>query len=416
MTNKKLLILLFAGVALCFASCTHKKQTERTVAPIDTVQHTFQYGICTDSLNVTEYLIEEGDNPNSIFTDLGFSPQEADSITKIAAPVLDAKKIRAGMNYYTFTSKDSVAEIRYIAFAKTLTDYAVIDLTGDTARAFEFNKPVKIVREYVADTLNSSLWNVIKENGVDPLLAVKLSDVFGWQIDFFDVKEGDSFKILYDVAYIDDTTELSIASIQGASFTHQGKTFTAIPFQQDSTIEYFDIDGQSLRKAFLKAPLDFFRITSRFTRARFHPILKIYRPHFGVDYAAPTGTPVRSIGDGTVIAKGWINGGGNALKIKHNSAYITSYMHLSRYAKGIGKGTHVHQGQIIGYVGMTGLATGPHLDFRVYKDGRPINPLSMVAPPSLPVRAALRDSFNVVKNKVLAEMEKQSRLNQSNTQ
>lgn len=416
MTNKRLLILLFAGIVLCFASCTHKKQAEHAIAPADTIQHTFQYGICTDSLNVTEYLIEQGDNPNSIFTDLGFTPQEADSITKIAAPVLDAKKIRAGMNYYTFTSKDSVAEIRYIAFAKTLTDYAVIDLTGDTARAFEFNKPVKIVREYVADTLNSSLWNVIKENGVDPLLAVKLSDVFGWQIDFFDVKEGDSFKILYDVAYIDDTTELSIASIQGASFTHQGKTFTAIPFQQDSTIEYFDVDGQSLRKAFLKAPLDFFRITSRFTRARFHPILKIYRPHFGVDYAAPSGTPVRSIGDGTIMAKGWINGGGNALKVKHNSSYVTSYMHLSRYAKGIGKGSHVHQGQIIGYVGMTGLATGPHLDFRVYKNGRPINPLSMVAPPSLPIRAALRDSFNIVKNKVLAEMDKQSRLNKSNAQ
>jgi murein DD-endopeptidase MepM/ murein hydrolase activator NlpD len=246
---------------------------------------------------------------------------------------------------------------------------------------------------------------VIKSQGADPLLAIKIADVYAWQIDFFDVKEGDAFRVLYDVAYIDDTTALNISSIQGAIFTHQGKEFTAIPFTQDSVFEYFDPEGKSLRKAFLKAPLDFFRITSRFSNARFHPILKRYRAHHGVDYAAPVGTPVKSIGAGTVIAKGYMGGGGNTIKVKHNSVYTTTYMHLSKYAKGLQVGSHVQQGEIIGYVGSTGLSTGPHLDFRVHKNGQPINPLQMEAPPSLPVKPELIDSFTVVKQNVLAELD-----------
>ena len=373
--------------------------------PIDTVQHIYQYGVCMDSLDINEYQIRSGDNPAAILDALGFSAREAERITRVSATVLDPTKLRAGMCYYTFTTQDSVAAIRYMAFAKSLTDYAVIDLSGDSVRAYEFNKPVSIKRHYAEGTITSSLWNVMKEKGADPLLALKLSDVFAWQIDFFDVKEGDSFRVMYDVAYIDDTTALSIASIGGAVFTHQGKAFTAIPFTQDSVFEYFDLEGNSLRKAFLKAPLDFFRITSRFSNARFHPILKRYRAHHGVDYAAPVGTPVKSIGAGTVVAKGYMGGGGNTLKVKHNSVYTTSYMHLSRYAKGIQVGSRVEQGQVIGYVGSTGLSTGPHLDFRVYKNGQAINPLQMEAPPSLPVKPELRDSFQVVKQKVLAELD-----------
>ena len=404
--------LYMVWIVCCFCcSCSQTRQKADAVQekteqqPIDTVQHIYQYGVCMDSLDINEYQIRSGDNPAAILDALGFSAREAERITRASATVLDPTKLRAGMCYYTFTTQDSVAAIRYMAFAKSLTDYAVIDLSGDSVRAYEFNKPVSIKRHYAEGTITSSLWNVMKEKGADPLLALKLSDVFAWQIDFFDVKEGDSFRVMYDVAYIDDTTALSIASIGGAVFTHQGKAFTAIPFTQDSVFEYFDLEGNSLRKAFLKAPLDFFRITSRFSNARFHPILKRYRAHHGVDYAAPVGTPVKSIGAGTVVAKGYMGGGGNTLKVKHNSVYTTSYMHLSRYAKGIQVGSHVEQGQVIGYVGSTGLSTGPHLDFRVYKNGQAINPLQMEAPPSLPVKPELRDSFQVVKQKVLAELD-----------
>ena len=381
--DKKLPICIVLVMLMSCFSCKQPQQptedADMDTQWVDSSQHLYQYGICIDSLDVKEYLMKNGDNPASIFSGLGFTALKADSISRASTHVLDPTKLRAGMHYYTFSTVDSLETIRYIAFAKSLTDYAVIDLTGDTINAYEFNKPITLKKKYTEGVLNSSLWNVIKANGGDPYLAIKISDVYAWQIDFFDIKDGDSFKVLYNEAYIDDTTALSIASIEGAIFTHQGKEFVAIPFTQDSIFEYFDEEGNSLRKAFLKAPLDFFRITSRFTNARFHPILKRYRAHHGVDYAAPTGTPVRSIGAGTVIAKGYQNGGGNFLKVKHNSVYTTTYMHLSRFAKGIQVGSHVQQGQEIAYVGSTGLSTGPHLDFRVHKNGQPIDPLKMEA-------------------------------------
>lgn len=409
MNNKFPLLTLLAGL-FCFFSCIQTRQPiaepdEVNSEWLDSLQHVYQYGICIDSLDVSDYRMKNGDNPALIFSRLGFTASMADSITRAAADVLDPTKLRAGMHYSTFTTLDSMAAIRYIAFAKSLTDYAVIDLTGDSVGAYAFSKPVTLKRKYVEGTLNSSLWNQIKASGADPLLAIKISDVYAWQIDFFDIKDGDSFQVLYNEAYIDDTTALHIASIEGAVFKHQGKDFVAIPFTQDSVFEYFDAEGSSLRKAFLKAPLDFFRITSRFTNARFHPILKRYRAHHGVDYAAPVGTSVRSIGAGTVIAKGYQRGGGNYLKVKHNSVYTTTYMHLSRFAKGIQVGSHVQQGEVIAYVGSTGLSTGPHLDFRVYKNGQPINPLEMEAPPSLPVKPELRDTFAIVKQRVIAELD-----------
>ena len=402
------LLSAFAGLFLWISldSCQPKKQQEEVACePVDTIPHVYEYGICIDSMNLNRFTINPGDNPASIFAGLGFSAMKADSISRASAHVLDPTKIRAGMHYCTLTMMDTLQTIRYIAFAKSLTDYAIIDLTGDTIRAFEYEKEVTLKRKYIEGTINSSLWNVITESGASPLLALKISDVYAWQIDFFDIKVGDSFQVIYNEAYIDDTTSLDIASVDAAIFTHQDKTFTAIPFTQDSISEFFDTEGNSLRKAFLKAPLDFFRITSRFSNARFHPILKRYRAHHGVDYAAPTGTPVKTIGAGTVISKGWAGGGGNTVKIKHNSMYTTSYMHLSRYAQGLSVGQHVQQGEVIGYVGSTGLSTGPQLDFRVYKNGQAINPLAMEAPPSKPIRPELKDSFLFISKRYLMELD-----------
>lgn len=406
-TKKQLPVYVLFILFLVTISCKRTVEQNENDADTstDSLPRTFLYGICIDSLNVTEYPIKSGDNPASIFAGLGFSPAMADNISKAAAHVLDPTKLRAGMHYCTFTTIDTTATVRYIAFAKSLTDFAVIDLTADTISAYEFNKNITLRRLYTEGTLNTSLWNMLKANGVDPLLAVKISEVFAWQIDFYDVKEDDSFQVLYDIAYIDDTIPLSIARVEAARFTHQGKDYFAIPFTQDSISEYFDEEGNSLRKAFLKAPLDLFRITSRFSNSRFHPILKRYRAHHGVDYAAPTGTPVKTIGDGTVIAKAFQSGGGNFVKIKHNSVYTTTYMHLSKFAKGLQVGQRVQQGEVIGYVGSTGLSTGAHLDFRVHKNGQPINPLTMEVPPGEPVKPELRDSFLLVKQRVFTELD-----------
>ncbi len=394
--------LLFTILTLSCKQTVQHSEDEKPNEWIDSLQHIYLYGICIDSLDINEYQIKNGDNLSGIFMNLGISGAKADSISKTCAEILDPKKLRTGMSYTTFTTTDSLADIQYIAFAKSLTEYAIIDFTADTVCSYTYNKDITYKQKYMEGTLNSSLWNVLKQTGTDPLLALKIADVFAWQIDFFDVKIGDSFKVLYDIAYIDDTIPLQINKIDGAIFTHQEKDYVAISFTQDSIFEYFDEEGNSLRKAFLKAPLDFFRITSRFTNSRFHPVLKRYRAHHGVDYAAPSGTPVKTIGDGTVIEKAFQSGGGgNYIKVKHNSVYTTTYMHLRGFAKGLQKGSRVQQGQVIGYVGSTGLSTGPHLDFRVHKNGQPVNPLTMDVPPGDPVKPELMDSFMIVKEQVL---------------
>ena len=388
---------------LClFFSCNNN--SPRSAEDIETEKpKTYLYGICIDSLDVSEHVIKSGENFSVILSQLGFSATDIDKICNVSDSVIDFKKMVAGKSYFTFTTQDTLKTIQYIVFANSATHFSIINLSvKDSIQSYIFEKQVAYKEEYMEGVIKSSLWNAIVDNGGNPLLALMLSDVYAWEIDFFDIKEGDAFKALYTVSYIDDTIPLAIENINGAIFSHQKKDYHAIPFEQDSIREFFDADGNSLRRAFLKAPMDFFRITSRFTNARFHPILKRYRAHHGVDYAAPVGTPVKTIGDGTVVAKGFQSGGGgNYLKIKHNSTYTTMYMHLKGFAKGVNQGSRVQQGQIIGYVGSTGLSTGPHLDFRVYKNGQPIDPLKMESPPSHPVKEELMSEFNSIKQIIL---------------
>lgn len=193
--------------------------------------------------------------------------------------------------------------------------------------------------------------------------------------------------------------------VWGAKFTHAGKDYYAIPFRQNNRIQYWDVSGGSLRKQLLKAPLKYSRISSRFSNARLHPIYKVYRPHHGVDYAAPKGTPVRAVADGVVTFKGWGGGGGNTLKIKHPGNMMSGYLHLSRFAKGIAQGSRVSQGQLIGYVGSTGASTGPHLDFRLWRNGKPIDPLKAPSEPAEPIAAQNRAAFEFVRDRIVAELD-----------
>ncbi|MBF6628793.1 MAG: peptidoglycan DD-metalloendopeptidase family protein [Proteiniphilum sp.] len=399
--------VLYFFLIIFTASCALKQ--EKLSADTDNTEEAnkrFAYGICIDSLAMTHHMIEKGDHLSSILTNMGFTGSDAEQITRTISPYYPPSKLQIGNRYAALTTRDSIAAIQYLVFERSRTDFAVVDLSGDTLRAYESSKPVTLQRRYCEGTITSSMWNAIIGSGAPPLLALKLSDLYAWQVDFFDIKQGDSFRLIYDEAWIDDTTYVEIASIEGAVFTHQERDYLAISFEQDTVREYFDEEGNSLRKAFLKAPLDFFRISSRFSNARFHPVLKRYRPHHGVDYAAPSGTPVKTVGDGVVIEKGYQrNGAGNFLKIKHNSSYTTTYMHLSRFAKGVKKGSSVKQGEVIAYVGSTGLSTGPHLDYRVHKNNQPVNPLKMEIPPSYPVKPELRDSFMVVRDNMLQQLD-----------
>lgn len=252
--------------------------------------------------------------------------------------------------------------------------------------------------------VESSLWVAMQKQDTSPLLAMELSNIYGWTIDFFSLQKEDEFRVIYEQECVEGK-ELDNFHILAASFRYSDSVYYAIPFVQDGEELYYGSTGNSLEGAFLKAPLDFYRITSRFSNSRFHPVLRRYRAHHGVDYAAPTGTPVYAIGNGKVIAKGYqANGGGNYLKIRHNSVYVTTYMHLSRFAKGIQVGSEVKQKEVIGYVGSTGLSTGPHLDFRVFENGKPINPLLIKSQPKKPISPANMPAFEVLRDSLVKRL------------
>ena len=400
--------LLFLVITISITiSCGHKQDKQYTDNNIDEdLNKLYAYGICIDSLQLNQYKIKSGDHLSAILMNLGFTGADAEEITETISPLYPPSKLQIGSTYAAISTSDTTSAIQYLVFEKSKSDYVVVDLCSDSLKVHESTKPITLKRKYAEGIITTSLWNSIIESGASPMLALKLSDIYAWQVDFFGIKKGDSFRLIFDEAWIDDTTFLDIASIEGAQFFHHDREYIAVPFKQDSIREYFDEEGNSLRKQFLKAPLDFFRISSKFSNSRYHPVLKRYRAHHGVDYAAPTGTPVKTIGDGVVIAKGYQrNGGGNYMKVKHNSIYTTTYMHLNGFAKGIQKGSTVKQGQVIAFVGSTGLSTGPHLDFRVHKNNQAINPLTMDAPPSYPVKPELRDSFMVVRDNLLMELD-----------
>jgi murein DD-endopeptidase MepM/ murein hydrolase activator NlpD len=271
----------------------------------------------------------------------------------------------------------------------------VFDFT-DSVKVSVRQKDILTCRKKVHGEIITSLWDAVKKDGINPLVALELSDIYQWTVDFFGLQPGDKFTVVYDELYV-DTVSIGLGRIHAATFNHVGKELLAIPFTQDSVEAYFDAEGNSLRRAFLKAPLRFNRISSRFSGNRMHPILKIRRPHYGVDYAAPIGTPVYSIGDGRVIMAGYQSGAGKIVKVRHNSVYTSVYMHLSGFGKGITSGKYVVQGELLGYVGSSGLSTGPHLDFRVTRNGSPIDPLKMESPPVEPIKPENKVAFDTVK-------------------
>ena len=247
-------------------------------------------------------------------------------------------------------------------------------------------KPVEHELKYADVTIRTSLWNDMVAAGAPTYLISQLSEVYAWTVNFFGLQKDDRFRVLYGQTVCEGEV-IDVDTLYYSVYSSGGKDFPAIMFDQgDGGNLYWNEQGESLRKAFLKAPLKYTRISSGFTYHRKHPVTGQVRAHTAVDYAAPAGTPVMSIGDGTVLSAGWSGGGGNTVKIRHNSVYTTAYLHLSRYAKGIRAGVRVRQGDVIGYVGSTGVSTGPHLDFRVWKNGTPVNPLTMESPRTDPIR------------------------------
>jgi murein DD-endopeptidase MepM/ murein hydrolase activator NlpD len=353
------------------------------------------YGIHADSFDIVSGKIKRNSYLSEIFLKNGISMPEIDKALFNSRDVFDVRKIRPGKNYTLFCTRDSIHKAKYMIYEHENAITYIFSF-NDSLNITEIRKKIDTEIRYAKGTISSSLWNAILDGGMPPALASELNNTFQWTVDFFGLEKGDSFKVVYEEKFIEGTP-VGIGKILTAQFTNSGQTYTAIPFIQDGHESYFDSDGKSLRKAFLKAPLKFSRISSRYTSSRLHPVLKIRRPHFGVDYAAPTGTPVYAVGDGKVLAATYDGGNGRMVKIKHNASYSTAYLHLSRFGAGISAGKMVKQGDVIGYVGSTGLSTGPHLDFRFYMNGSPIDPLKVIAPPSEPVLESNMEKFNKIK-------------------
>lgn len=354
------------------------------------------YGISTDTLSVEKNIIKVGQNLSDILLENGIDYPIIDQISLKSRDIYDVRKMRAGNPYFILSGKDTLNEPKYLVYERNPIEFVVFSLT-DSFNIYHQSKPITIDTVKTSGVIDGSLWLTMLENNDDPNLAIELSEIYAWTIDFFGLYQNDTYKIVYEKMYA-DTQYIGIDKILATSFLHRNSNYYAFYFEQDSISDYFDEEGGSLRRAFLKAPLRFSRISSRFSYNRKHPILKIRRPHLGVDYAAAIGTPVHAVGDGIVVRAGRKGQAGRTVTIKHNGTYTTQYLHLSRYGTGIKSGAHVMQGQIIGYVGSSGLSTGPHLDFRFYRNGKAIDPLKVKSPPVKPVDPENIESFNITMN------------------
>lgn len=392
------LILFGIIISLSVPSCKFSKgeKTEDEVVQ-DTI---YPLGFCTDSFDMIQGTLKPGENFNSLLTKLGLSYEDAHNLASISASSFDMRKMRAGNAWQAYydVEDNEVRSLQFLVYEEDKLNTTIFRCTPPFD-LWRRTKPVEMQRKCADVTISSSMWNDMVAAGVTPLLIVELSEIYAWTIDFFALQPGDRFRVLYDQEVCDGEV-IDVHTVYYALFNRDNKEIPAIMLDMENGGNiYWNEKGESLKKAFLKAPLKFSRISSGFTYHRKHPVTGKVKAHTGVDYAAPKGTPVMSIGDGTVVSKGWFGGGGNTVKIRHNSVYTTAYLHLSRYAPGIKPGVRVSQGDVIGYVGSTGLSTGPHLDFRVWKNGTPINPLTMESPASEPLpreKMPLLDSLSRV--------------------
>jgi murein DD-endopeptidase MepM/ murein hydrolase activator NlpD len=387
------------GVGALFQIDNYRKDlSEKEDAKTDSLaaaveREVFLYGINVTGLNIVEGTVSKNQTLASILSPFNVPYQIIDELAKKSKEVFDVRWIAANKKFTVLTPSDS-SQAQFFIYEPNPAEYVVFNL--DSMEIYKAEKPAVIRKREVGGIIETSLYVDMVKQGISPEIIDQFADLYGWSVDFQRLQKGDEFKVVFEEKIIEETV-VSVSEVELAYFEHMGQPYHAIPFEQNGQVSFFDQNGNSFKKAFLRDPLKYSRISSRYNLNRFHPVQKRFKAHLGTDYAAPTGTEIRSVGDGTVLEAKYSSANGNYVKIKHNGTYTTQYLHMSKIGKGVKAGTRVKQGQVIGYVGSTGLATGPHLCFRFWKNGKQEDWLKEKIPPSEPILEANKVAFNAKK-------------------
>ena len=352
-----------------------------------------QFGYTLNNFHVFKDTVVSGDSFGSILEKNNLYYPQIYNIIQKAKQVFDVRKINIGKSYTILFSKDSLKTPELFIYQPNLIDYVLVSLT-DSLWAEKKYKSVKLVEFEAQGIITSSLSQAMEEEKLSPLLSNELSEIYAWTIDFFRLEKGDNFKIIYTGKFVDDSIYVGLNRIHSAYFEHKGNPLYAIEFETDpkrNIIEYFDENGKNLRRAFLRAPVQFSRISSRYNLKRKIAYYGRVRPHLGTDFAAPTGTKIRSTASGTVVKSSYTRGNGNYVTIKHNATYSTQYLHMKK--RGVKVGQFVKQGDYIGLVGMTGNTSGPHVCYRFWKNGKQVDPLRQKLPEAKPISKDLKEKY-----------------------
>ncbi|MCB9081338.1 MAG: peptidoglycan DD-metalloendopeptidase family protein [Lewinellaceae bacterium] len=362
---------------------------------------TLRYGFALDTFTVVENQVKSGDILGNILQEQGLDHQSIMTLTESGKSVFDVKDFAIGKNYVILT-KPGAQRASYLVYEPSVYGYFIFHLE-DSLFIEKIDHPIDRHIRTTHGSVESSLWKAMADNGSSPELISKLEDALQWSVDFHHLQKGDEFKVVYEQHTIDGQ-EVGAGKVHAAYYKTGNNEYYAIYHDNGKHRGYYDLEGRPMKKGFLKAPLQYSRISSHFNLNRFHPILKRVRPHYGTDYAAPYGTPILAVGDGVVVEASYTNGNGNFVKIKHDQTYTTQYLHMQKFAKGIRRGSMVQQGQVIGYVGSTGLATGPHVCFRFWMNGKQVNHLNLSFPPPKPLPADELPAFFAKRDQWLALM------------
>ena len=399
---KKWAGLVLMVVALLFIlSNLNNKKNERIEDVIErAIEPKYEYGILVDSFNVTKGIVKKNQTLGEIlYANHIDHPQIAEIVNK-SKEIFDVRRVNPGKDYTVICKKDSTEKACYFIYQENPTNYIVIDLT-DGIDVYRGKKEVEIRVNVAFGEINSSLWLTMEEQKLSSKIAAELSTIYAWTIDFFTIQKGDAFRVYYENKYIDGKY-IGIGKILAAEFKHKGQSFYAFYYKENDNLgDYYDDQGKTLRKAFLMAPVDYKRISSRYNKRRKHPVTGRWKGHFGTDYAAERGTPIWATANGTIMKAGYTKNNGNYVKVRHNGTYTTQYLHMSKINSGIRKGRYVKQGDIIGFVGSTGLATGPHVCYRFWKDGKQVDPFKEKLPPGDPIKKENREAYMLVKDSLM---------------